>query len=110
MLYMILLILLSWLIFRLPSVADLGDYLARMFPFFRAAPDYVFAQDYLPYLTGVGPLMLAGLLFCTPLPRRVFEKIKPIPWVAIPILLVIFWWAVYLIANGANNPFMYVNF
>ncbi|MBE6621610.1 MAG: MBOAT family protein [Ruminococcaceae bacterium] len=108
--YMIPLILLSWTIFRLPTFGDLGVYVTRLFPFFGETPEYVSPTDWVKYAKGVGGLMVAGILFSTPLPRKLFEKIRNKPLVSVPILLVIFWYAVYLAACGANDPFLYFNF
>ncbi len=109
--YMIPLILLSWTLFKLPSAADLGVYLSRMFPFFTETPDYVSSQDWMKYVSGMnGAVLLLGLLFCTPLPRRLYEKIKSKPLVVIPLLLALFWYSVYLAACGANDPFLYFTF
>ena len=109
--YMIPLILLFWTIFKLPTLSDLGVYLGRMFPFFTEAPDYVSMTDWVKYVKGMsGMLLVLGLVFCTPLPRRLYEKIKSKAWIAVPILLAIFWYSVYLSACGANDPFLYFNF
>jgi alginate O-acetyltransferase complex protein AlgI len=108
---MIPLILLSWTIFKLPTMNDLGVYLSRMFPFFTDAPEYVSQTDWLKYVSGMsGVLLVLGLVFCTPLPRRLYEKIKHKPVIVVPILLAIFWYSVYLSACGANDPFLYFNF
>ncbi len=109
--YMIPLILLSWTIFKLPTLSDLVVYLSRMFPFFTETPDYVSTTDWIKYVTGMGGILLVlGLLFCTPLPRRLYEKIKNKTIIVVPVLLAIFWYSVYLSACGANDPFLYFNF
>lgn len=108
--YMIPLILFSWMFFFLPTVSDLGIYFSRLFPFFTEVPESVYAMDFMPYLKALGPTMLAGILFCTPLPRRLFKKAEGIPFIAIPILLILFWYAVYLVSGSSGNPFMYVNY
>ncbi len=108
--YMIPLILLSWTIFKLPTLTDLGIYFSRMFPFFRETPEYVYAADWVKYAKSIGALAVVGILFCTPLPRKLFEKIRNKPLISVPILLMIFWYAVYLAVCGANDPFLYFNF
>jgi len=108
--YMISLILLSWTIFKLPTLTDLGIYFSRMFPFFRETPEYVYAADWVKYAKSIGGLAVVGILFCTPLPRKLFEKIRNKPLISVPILLMIFWYAVYLAVCGANDPFLYFNF
>jgi alginate O-acetyltransferase complex protein AlgI len=108
--YMAPLIMISWMIFRLPTLSDLGVYLSRLFPFFGEVSEHVYSLDYLTYLKSLGPLLALGILFSTPLPRKFFESIREKRWLSVPLLLLIFWYSVYLAANGANNPFMYVNF
>jgi len=109
--YMIPLILLSWTIFKLPTLGDLGVYLGRMFPFFTETPAYVSTTDWVKYVKGMGGILLVlGLVFCTPLPRRLYEKVKSKTPIVVPILLAIFWYSVYLSACGANDPFLYFNF
>ncbi len=108
--YMVPLILLSWTIFRLPTLSDLGVYLSRMFPFFGETPEFVYAADWVKYVKGVGVFAVIGVIFCTPLPRKLFEKIRNKPLLSVPILLIFFWYAVYLSACGANDPFLYFNF
>lgn len=108
--YMIPLILLSWTIFKLPTIRDLGIYLSRMFPFFAEVPEFMYANDWVKYATNVGWLMGIGILFCTPLPRQLYEKIKDKSYIVIPLLLGIFWYSVYLSACGANDPFLYFQF
>ncbi len=108
--YMIPLILFSWLLFRLPSVKDLGVYLSRLVPFFTETPDYVYAADWVPHVKGVGVLLVLGILFCTPLPEKLYGKIRHKTYLTVPILLILFWYAVYLVACGANDPFLYANY
>ena len=108
--YMVPLILFSWMFFFLPSVADLGVYFTRLFPFIVPTPESVYALDFLPYLKAIGPTMFVGLLFCTPYPRKWYKKIEKIPWISIPLLFILFWVAVYLISGSTGNPFMYVNY
>ena len=108
--YMIPLILLSWTMFKLPTFSDFGVYLSRLFPFFTETPEYVYGADWVKYAKGVGGLVVIGMVFCTPFPRRIFEKIRNRSYLVVPLLLAIFWYAVYLAVCGANDPFLYFNF
>ena len=108
--YTVFFILLSWMIFKVRTLNDIGVYFSRMFPFFAETPEYVFAQDWVRYAKGLGWLMVFGVIFATPLPRMIYERLKRYPAVIIPVMLCIFWYAVYLAATCANNPFLYVNY
>ena len=108
--YMILTILLSWALFKLPTLSDFALYMSRMFPFFTETPSEVYVWDWLKYAKGIGWLIIVGILFSTPLPRKIYEKFKSKAYISIPILFLIFWYSVYLAACSANDPFLYFNF
>lgn len=108
--YMFFAVIFSWLLFKLPTLSDVGIYLSRMFGFFGKVPEEVYALDWLKYAKSTGVLIVISLFFITPLPRRVYEKIKNKPYIVVPILLAVFWYSVYLAVCGANDPFLYNNF
>ena len=108
--YMFFAVIFSWLLFKLPTLSDVGIYLTRMFGFFGKVPEEVYALDWLKYAKSTGVLIVISLFFITPLPRRVYEKIKNKPYIVVPILLAVFWYSVYLAVCGANDPFLYNNF
>ena len=74
---MMILIPLSWLPFAVAEIRNIVVYLERLFPFFNAPGAYTwYAGDYLKYgQMYVWPL-LAGLIFITPWPRKIYEKYK----------------------------------
>lgn len=107
-LYMMLVIPLSWLVFALPSLEQIKLYLSRLFPadgLWQGA----FALDYVKYGKAYGWLLLAGLLFSTPLPRKLYRKIADSNWSAL-LLILIFWVCLYCLYQGANDPFLYFSF
>ena len=108
--YMFFAILLSWALFKLPTLSDFALYLSRMFPFFSEVPAEVYVWDWLKYVEKIGWLIVVAIFFCTPLPRRIFEKYRSKTYITVPLLLIIFWYSVYLAACGANDPFLYFNF
>lgn len=109
-LYMFCAILLSWTLFKLPTLSDFAVYLSRLFPFFTSVPEEVYALDWLKYAKSIGWLIGLGFLFCTPLPRKLYDKFKDRAYLAVPILLIVFWYSVYLTVCSANDPFLYFNF
>ncbi len=108
--YLIAMILISWTIFKITSLPDLAVFFGRLFPFFGETPEYVFAQDYVKHLRNVGWIIGVGIVFATPLPRKLYEKVKDKKFITVPVLTTIFWYAVYCAVCGANDPFLYFNF
>lgn len=108
--YMIFLIPISWLIFAVQDLSRLGIYFSRMFAFITGSKGVnVFPGDYIKYSRSYGILLLACIIFSTPLPRRVFEKIRNKPLGTL-ILLTIFLASIYCIYKGMNDPFLYFSF
>ena len=108
-LWMFLLIPLTWLIFAVTDIGQLGIYFRKLVPLLRYEYEYVFKGDYLKYWKIYRLYFIAGAVFSTRLPKRIFRKIKDTPFMAL-ILLAVFWLSVYCIDKGANDPFMYYTF
>ena len=106
--YMLLLIPLSWMLFAITDFSQLGLFFSRLVGlnggFFGP-----FRWDFVGYLKDYGLLLGLGLLFCTPLPGKLWQKIQKTPLSAV-ILLAIFWGAVYCLYRGLNDPFLYFRF
>ncbi len=107
--YLPAVILISWAIFNtnILTLADLGVYFSRLFPFFTEIPEYVEAGDWVRHLKDVGAYMAVGVIFLTPLPRRIYEKYKNIKPLAVILMLALFWLSVYLIFCEGANPMVY---
>ena len=106
--YMILYILLSWTLFAISDFKQLGIYFARLFPFFGIG-NTLNSQDFIKYFKDYGFLLILCLIFCTALPKKLINKFKNTVWGVIAALG-IFWYAVYYLAIGMNNPFLYFRF
>lgn len=107
--YTPLVITMSWVLFKLPTVSDIGVYFGRLFPFFGSS-EFVNPTDWQAPLARVAVWLVLGILFATPLPRKIFEKLRRYPAVAVPVVLAIFWYSVYMVACGANNSSLYTTF
>ena len=108
-LYMLLVIPLTWLVFAISDLSRIGVYLERLFPFLAGEGQYVYAQDYIKYGQTYGILLIVCLLFCTPLPRKLYQKYgRSLP--ATLALTAVFWLSVWLLHQGLNDPFMYFRF
>lgn len=61
-----------------------------------------FAADY-------APLLIASLIFATDYPEKLYDKIRH-RFLGVSVAFVIFWWSVYYLAIGINNPFLYFRY
>ena len=106
--YMILYILVSWTIFAISDFEQLRVYLARMFPFFGIG-NALNPLDFVKYLSTYAPLLVICLFFCTDYPQKLTHKLKD-KLVGVGFSLAVFWYAVYYLSIGLNNPFLYFRF
>ena len=79
-----------------------------MFPFFDAEIILNFT-DFTRLATDYAPLILASILFATNYPEKLFNKIRN-KGIGILIALIVFWWSVYYLSIGINNPFLYFRY
>ena len=108
-LYMFFLIPLSWMIFAITDIEQLGIYVSRLFDFAGTGSDTVFAGDLAKYWDGYGVLLIVCLVMSLSLPEKLFAVIKNNIFGTV-ILFVIFWASAYLIYLGLNDPFLYFRF
>lgn len=107
-LYVLLVIPLTWVIFAVPSMKEVGHYFARLFPFFGVG-EAVNPGDFLKELKVFWPVLTASAVFCIPAVYKWFERRRR-SWLVTVLLFVLFWMCIYQISNAVNNPFMYANF
>lgn len=105
-LYMILLIPLSWLLFSVTDLPSLGLYFQRLI---GLGGEAVFHGDFLKYAAQYGELLVVGVLLCTPVPYRVWNRVKK-PWAIVVVLAVILLCCLYYLYQGSNDPFLYFSF
>lgn len=107
--YMILWIPLSWLVFVITDLSQLGIYLQKLFPFFGSTGTVLFQGDYLKYGKTYGIYLVLGILFATGVQEKLLKKNKNRLWV-IFLLLALFWASVYCMYLGMDDPFLYFRF
>lgn len=107
--YILLLIPLTWVVFAITDIKQLGIYFGRLFPFLGGAGLAVNQLDIIKYLHSYGPYFVAGILLCIPAVFQFFEKHKKNPIVVL-FLVVVFWASIYFLSSSAGNPFMYLDF
>ena len=106
--YTVLLIPVTWVIFAITDMGQLAGYLGNLAGYHREEI-LVGTTQLLRYLKEYGPLLIACVIFATPLPAKLYWKWKD-RWFVVLILLGVFWWSVREIISGSNNPFLYFRF
>ena len=112
--YALFLITISFVIFNVNSIGDIGEYLKNMF--FLGGSEIVNAE-YAYYLRSYGILLLIAIIGATSLPKKLYELCRSFkvtslclvviePIVLVALLLVC---TAYLI-DGSFNPFLYFRF
>lgn len=107
--YMILWIPLSWLVFVITDLSQLGIYLQKLFPFFGSTGTVLFQGDYLKYGKTYGIYLVLGIMFATGVQEKLLKKNKNRLWVIL-LLLALFWASVYCMYLGMDDPFLYFRF
>lgn len=108
--YMLVIIPLSWTIFNITDLHKLGLYLCRMF--FIPISGSVTGSAMARFTSLLGQywwLLLICAVCCTPWPLRLVKRFYKSIVLKI-ILFALFWLAVYQLAMGADNPFLYFRF
>lgn len=108
--YMAVLIPVSWMIFAITDIRELGIYLSRMFGISRIAlSGNILTTELISSFRACGLQWILCLLCILPFPAAWYEKHKKGKICTI-ILLCIFWLSVYQIIYTKSNPFLYFRF
>ena len=107
--YMFFAVTLTWLIFAVTDFSQMALYFERLFPFLPGEPYMLIDGDWLTLGKQYGGLLLVGLLFCTKLPERLYDRFKNTV-VGTIVLLAVFWGSAYYLYLGLNDPFLYFRF
>lgn len=108
--YMLFYIPLSWVVFAVNDIREVGIYFSRLFPFFSSGETlYVNQNDVVDALTRYGVFLVIALLLCGRIPSRLYARYKERA-VGILVLLVLFGLSVAGMILNASNPFLYFRF
>lgn len=108
-LYMIIIIPLTWMIFEVTDLSQLGTLLLRMLPFLPQEYNVLVPGDYLNAIKNYGWLIGAGIVFSTEIPMIIYKRIKD-NIIGALVLGAIFAASIYLLNMGLNDPFLYFRF
>lgn len=97
----------TWVCFAITDIGQLQIYLGRMFGVFPGVN--VNGMDWRNALADYGRLLAFGALGCTPVIRKIFNRLKD-NFVGFILLAALFWLCVWRVQVEGQNPFMYLQF
>lgn len=100
--YALLMIGMSWIIFAITDLSELGIYFSRLFSFTSGT-------DIIYYVRNYGVVLILGCVLSTPVLKGVFEKEKRRVPGLIASVLILFLSVAYL-ADASYSPFLYFKF
>ena len=99
---------LTWIIFAITDLGQLGVYFTRLFPLWGTGIQ-VNSMDFVYYGKSYIAVVLLAFVVSLPKAEKLFMKYRDKIWMKI-VLFALFWVCAYMIANGENNPFLYSAF
>lgn len=105
--YLLFTIMLSWMLFAIPDMSQIGYYISHLFPLFGTIE--VPPADFFRLAKQYGLFVVIGITVSTALFMRWWDKIRQTRLGTI-ILFLIFWLSVYYLSAGLNDPFLYFSF
>lgn len=104
--YVVFAILLSWVPFAIGDWNQMVAFLGRLF---ACSGQTMNPYDFVTWGQSYGALLITGVVLATPLPRKLWNRIKDTT-AADLLLLMLFWVVVYFICTSAQDPFLYFQY
>ena len=110
-LYVLIATVLGFVLFQAESLADVGHWYACMF---GAGSLPLCTADTWYHLVSNTVLLIAGVIGCTSLPHRLWEKLRRQPtkesYVEMALMLLLLLFCTAWLVDGSYNPFLYFRF
>ncbi len=101
--YLLVLVLISWVLFAITDFALLGQFFPRLFGGYAGS-------DWIYYLRNYGITFILGFLFSTPILRKVRDKLGENHLLVTVFCAVVFLMSVAYLVDSTYNPFLYFRF
>jgi len=101
--YLLVLVLISWVLFAITDFALLGQFFTRLFGGYAGS-------DWIYYLRNYGITFILGFLFSTPILRKVRDKLGENHLLVTVFCAVVFLMSVAYLVDSTYNPFLYFRF
>lgn len=105
-LYTVFVILLSWVPFAVGDWNHMLVFFAKLFGFGGVT---INPMDFMTLVPDYAGLLIGCVILATPLPRKLWKKIKSSTLADI-LLFALFWVVVYYISTAAQDPFLYFQY
>ena len=107
--YMVFLVPVTWAVFAVNDIGQLGVLFTRLFPFFGQGVWSVFRHDYLKYLGQYYPFFIAGTILSSKAPYRLLRRVKNRKIICV-FLFAVLSASLYCMYRGFDDPFLYFRF
>ena len=104
--YTPVMILLSWVPFAIGDFGKMKVYLGRLI---GLGGQTLNSMDFVTIGKPYWGLLLAGILFATPLPGKVWKRLRSSP-AGMAITIILFWLVVFFLSTAKQDPFMYFQY
>lgn len=101
--YTLFLVVISWAIFAVSGMGELGQLFGRMFSLHSGA-------DWMYYLKNYGIIFILAVFCSTPVLKMLYEKWGHIKWLKTGFLAAVTVLSVAYLVDSSYNPFLYFNF
>lgn len=106
--HVLVIIPLTWVVFAISNLDQLGMYFGRLFPFFGLGQT-VNPSDFTRELQMFAPYLAVSVVLLFPGIYGWIVRHRRNPLVVL-LLTAVFWYSMYYLANSSGNTFMYLNF
>ena len=101
--YVVFILILSWALFDITDMPDLGVFFGRLFSFTGGV-------DWIYYLRNYAVSIMIAVLFCLPLVQKAYDRLRR-SWIADAVILgAITFFSVAYLVDSTYNPFLYFRF
>ena len=107
--YMMILIPISWTIFKITDVKLLFEYICRMFGIRLEGMAVSGFNKFVSLILENWGLIIIGLIFASPLPNYLLKRFFNNPVLKL-VILALFWFSIYELITVGSNPFLYFAF
>ena len=106
---MMILIPISWTIFKITDVKLLFEYICRMFGIRLEGMAVSGFNKFVSLILEYWWLIIIGLIFASPLPNYLLKRFFNNPVLKL-VILALFWFSIYELITVGSNPFLYFAF
>ena len=101
--YTLFILVLSWALFDITDMSNLGLFFTRLF-------DFTGGSDWIYYLKNYAVSIVVAIIFCIPVVEKVYNKVKNNFFIDLLVLSVILFLSISYLVDSTYNPFLYFRF